>query len=101
MNHVLLVGRIEQDPESRPDADGTDCLLLVAVRRREPRSGVSEPGVSYLDVVVPWPRSRECSKLRKGQLIAVSALVERNEFRDADGHWRREPRIVADWVERL
>jgi single-stranded DNA-binding protein len=101
VNHVLLVGRIEQDPESRPNTDGADCLLLVAVRRREPRSGVPEPGVSYLEVIVPWPRSRECSEFQKGQLIAVSALVERDEFSDADGRWRREHRIVADWVERL
>jgi single-stranded DNA-binding protein len=101
VNHVLLVGRVEQDPVSRPNTDGAACRLHLAVRRRESGSGVPEPGVSYLEVVVPWPRSKQCSELRKGELVAVSGLVERNEFRDADGHWRRQQQIVADWIERL
>lgn len=101
MNHVLLVGRLEQDPESRPNTDGADSLLHLAVRRREPGSGAREPGISYLEVVVPWPRARECSELRKGELVAVSGLIERNEFRDEAGHWQRQQQIVADWIERL
>jgi single-stranded DNA-binding protein len=101
VNHVLLVGRVEQDPESRPNTDGAACLLHLAVRRRESGSGVPEPGVSCLEVVVPWPRSKQCSELRKGELVAVSALVERNEFRDTSGQRRKEQRIIADWIESL
>lgn len=101
MNHVLLVGRVEQDPQSRPNTSGTDYLLSLAVRRREPGSGEPDPGVSYLEVVVPWPRYRSYGELRKGDLVAVSGLVERNEFRDSDGQWRHDQEIVADWIERL
>jgi single-stranded DNA-binding protein len=101
VNHVLLVGRVEQHPESRPNPSGTDYLLYLAVQRRELGSGGPLPGVSYLEVVVPWPQSRAYGELRKGEIVAVSGLIERNEFRDADGRWRSEHRIVADWVEQL
>lgn len=82
------------------------CPILVqywapGVSRRRAGSGVPEPGVSYLEVIVPWQRAREYLELRKGELVAVSGLIERNEFRDADGHWQRQQQIVADWIERL
>jgi single-stranded DNA-binding protein len=41
------------------------------------------------------------SELRKGDLVAVSGLIERNEFRDPDGQWTSEQRVIADWIERL
>ena len=100
MNHVLLVGRIEQDPESRPQSEGGDCVIRLAVRRRPP-AGRSEPGVTFLEVTIPWPRSRDCSEIREGELIAVSGLIECNEWRDESGEWRSAYEIVADWVERL
>ena len=59
------------------------------------------PGVHYLEIVVPWPRSRDCSRLRKGELIAVSGLLERNAVRNVAGHRNWDQRIVADWIERL
>ena len=101
MNHVLLVGRIEQDLEARPDPDSTERLLRLAVPRRQSRSGVPAPGVSYLEIVVPWPRDLDYSELRRGSLVAVSGLIERNEFRDAEGRRRWAQRIIADWIERL
>lgn len=100
MNHLLLVGRVEQHPQLRSRTEGEDCLLLLAVRRRRP-AGRSEPGVTYLEVTVPWPRSRDCSDLRAGELIGVSALIERNEWRDEQGAWRSRYEIVADSIERL
>ncbi len=101
MNHVLLVGRIEQDPQPRPDPDSAGRLLRLAVRRRKSRSGIPEPGVSYLEIVVPWPSAMDYSELRKGDLVAVSGLIERDEFYDAEGRRRRQQQIIADWVERL
>jgi single-stranded DNA-binding protein len=97
MNHVLLVGRLEQDPEPRPRAGGEDCMLHLAVDRLGP-TGIAEPGVTYLEVRVPWPRSRACSDLRKGTLVAVSGMVERNDWHES-GRWQRRHEIVADWVE--
>jgi single-stranded DNA-binding protein len=41
------------------------------------------------------------SELRKGDLVAVSGLIERNEFRDSGGEWTWEQRIIADWIEPL
>jgi single-stranded DNA-binding protein len=41
------------------------------------------------------------SELREGELVAVSAAIERNEFRDPDGQWIVEQRIIADWIEHL
>jgi single-stranded DNA-binding protein len=96
---VLLVGRLEQDPQPRSDSKDADCLLLLAVKRRPP-GGSIEPGVAYLEVTVPWPRARNCADLRKGELIAVSGLIERNEWRE-EGQWRVEYEIVADWLELL
>lgn len=40
-------------------------------------------------------------ELQKGTVVAVSGLIEQNEFSDSDGHWTSENRIVADWIERL
>ncbi len=100
-DHVLLVGRIEQDPQSRPSTDSTERLLRLAVRRRNPRSGIPEPGVSYLEIILPWPSTMDHSELRKGDLVAVSGLIERNRFRDREGRWQDEQSIVADWIELL
>ena len=41
------------------------------------------------------------AELRKGDLIAVSGLIERNEFRGQDDQWTWEQRIIADWIEPL
>ncbi|HEX8074448.1 MAG TPA: hypothetical protein VF545_05655 [Thermoleophilaceae bacterium] len=57
--------------------------------------------MSYLEVVLPWPRAMDYSELRKGDLVAVSGLIERNEFRDSGGEWTWEQRIIADWIEPL
>jgi single-stranded DNA-binding protein len=100
VNHVVLVGRLEQVPESRPATEGYECLLELAVPRRQPGGGV-EPGVSYVQVVVSWPHSRQCSELKQHELLAVSGLVRLHEFRNDSGDWERRQDIVADWVERL
>ncbi len=79
---------------------GGTAALRLAVGRREP-GGCPEPGITLLDVVVPWPQSRSCDRLRSGDLVAISGLIERDEFRDAAGQRRYEQRILADWIEIL
>jgi single-stranded DNA-binding protein len=100
VNHVLLVGRLEQDPEPRTGSNGAEALLRLAVRRREPGGG-PEPGITSLEILVPWPQSREADHMQPGELVAVSGLIDRNEFRDATGQLREEQRVIADWLERL
>jgi single-stranded DNA-binding protein len=100
VNHVLLVGRLEQNPEPRTNASPEDFVLLLAVKRRLP-AGAVEPGVTSLEITVRWPRSRDCSELRAGDVLAVSGLIERNEWRDEGGAWHSRHEIVADWVEPL
>ena len=96
---MLLVGRLREDPELRPQA-GTAALLELAVKRRRP-GGVSEPGVTYLSVSVPWPKVRDCAEFRAGDLLAVSAFVQQDEWHDEQSAPRTRDEIIADWVERL
>jgi hypothetical protein len=99
VNHVLLAGRLEENPDPR-SAEGDQCLLKLAVKRRRAGGGV-EPGIAILQVTVPWPRSHGCEELSKGDLVAISALVEPEECYGEDTERGIQQRIVADWVERL
>jgi single-stranded DNA-binding protein len=99
VNHVVLIGRLEQHPEPRSRTAGDACVLRLAVSRRRP-VGQREPGVTYLDVTVPWPRARDCIELREGMILAVSGLIERNEWREG-GEWHSSLEIIADWIEQI
>jgi hypothetical protein len=93
---VLLVGRLESVTASRSGTGTDDCLLRLAVPRRQPGGG-PEPGVSYLDVTVPWPQARACRVLRSGDLIGVAGMLDTGGQSAPAGY----PGIVADLVERL
>ena len=72
-------------------------------RRASPQIPERNPGarVSYLEIIVPWPGAMNYAELRKGDLVAVSGLIERNEFCNSDGRRKARTSNRHGWVERL
>lgn len=100
MNVVCLTGELIRDPVVHPSEEAPEeCSFELAVRRRRPRSGLTEPGVVYIPVQVTGGEARDCaSKLRAGTRVEVFGLVDAERERLPNGEWRVSHRVLADRV---
>lgn len=96
MNSITLVGRLTQEPESRPVGSGRACRMRLAVDRRAKDSAV------FVDIDVFGPAGEACQKhLRKGRLVAVLGRLEHDTWEGPDGSPRGKHYVIAAAVEFL
>lgn len=100
MNHVILIGRLAADPESRTTQSGiSQCSFRLAV----PRGYKNAQGEREADFVsiVAWRSTAEfCARyLKKGMRIALSGSIQTRTYQAQDGSKRYATEVIAGSVE--
>lgn len=94
MNHVVLIGRMAQDPEVRYTQSGkaVASFSLAVDRRGE--------GTDFISVVA-WEKLAEVvgNNLAKGRKVAMEGRLSVRSYEDKDGNKRRVTEVVATNVE--
>lgn len=96
MNSITLVGRLANEPETRPVGSGNACRLRLAVDRR------TRDGAVFVDVDTFGPLGEAChTHLHTGRLVAVLGRLEQDVWETPDGSKRAKHYVVAAGVEFL
>ena len=96
MNSVNLTGRLCADPELRRTGDGTGvCSYTIAVKRP-----MAKDVTDFIDIV-SWRQSAEylSNHAKKGDLVAVSGILQIRNWEDKNGNKRRSWEVVTNSVE--
>lgn len=97
MNHVLIIGNLTKDPETRTSQAGKAYTsFTVAVDRR----GIE--GTDYFRTMAWGPLGESCSRyLSKGKKVAVTGSVSLSQYTAKDGSARASMDVIAQNVEFL
>jgi single-strand DNA-binding protein len=96
MNSITLVGRLTQEPQTRPVGAGQACRMRLAVDRR------TGAGAVFVDIDAFGPTGEACqAHLKKGRLVAVLGRLEHDTWEGSDGTNRTKHFVVAATVEFL
>ena len=98
MNSCQFVGRLTADIELRRTNDGTAvCSYSIAVKR----PGVKDT-TDFIDIVT-WRQGAEylAKYGRKGDIVAVTGILQQRSWTDKDGNKRRAFEVVTTSVELL
>jgi single-strand DNA-binding protein len=102
MNHVILIGRLVADPETRYTQNGVAvCNFTIAVDRKfKNQSGEKES--DFLNCVA-WRKAAELigQYMSKGRRIGVQGTLQSRKYQDRDGNNRTAYEIVVDEFEFL
>lgn len=95
VNHVYLIGRLGQDPETRHTSDGQAVTKLSLATDRPAKPGShSEPDWHS---IVCWQKLAEFAGeyLTKGRLVFVAGRITYHAWEGKDGQKHRATEIVA------
>lgn len=98
MNHLLIIGNLAADPQSRTTQTGKQvCNFTVCVARRNDREK------SDFFRVSAWGElgNNCCRYLAKGRKVAVSGTVSASAYTMQNGETRANLDVFADAVEFL
>ena len=98
MNSCQFVGRLTADIELRRTNDGTAvCSYSIAVKR----PGVKDT-TDFIDIVT-WRQGAEylAKYGSKGDIVAVTGILQQRSWTDKDGNKRRAFEVVTTSVELL
>lgn len=101
MNKVVLVGNLTNDVEKSVSKSGVYiCKFCVAVNR--PYAGDDEQPADFFRVTTFGNCAKACGNyLKKGNKVAISGIIQVNQWLDKDGQRRYSTEIVASNVEFL
>lgn len=91
MNIMVLSGRLTRDAVLRGSTASPVVVFTVAEHTRKKRP-------LFLDVVVFAPASEDAAKLRKGDFVVVTGLVEPNDYTDKNNVKHRSVQLKAHEV---
>lgn len=100
MNHVLLIGRLATEPESRTTQSGIlQCSFRLAVPRAY-KNAQGEREADFINIFV-WRGAAEiCKKyMHKGMKIAVSGTLQTRSYQAQDGSKRYVTEVIASEFE--
>lgn len=98
LNHIVIVGRLARDPESRTTQSGVSvCNFTVAVDR-DYKNG-DEKVTDWIDCVA-WRGTAEFVQkyMSKGRMAAVSGSLQSKKWQDKDGNNRTSWEVQAQNV---
>ena len=102
MNHLVIIGNLTKDPETRVTQDGKKvCNFTVAVNRRQKDRNGND--IADFFRVSAWNGLAEtCQKyLAKGRKVGVSGRVSAHAYMTNDGNPAANLEILANDVEFL
>lgn len=100
LNHIVIMGRLTQDPELRRTGSGLAVASFsVAVERDYANKETGEKEVDFINCVA-WRQTGEfVSKyFNKGAMIVVSGRLQMRNWTDDNGNKRVSAEVVADNV---
>lgn len=101
VNHVVLIGRLTRDPETRTTSTGKQVASFsIAVQRKfKGNDGVD---VDFFNIAT-WGNSAEfvSNYLGKGRLVSVEGRLQSRKYTTQDGSQREVVEVVADSVQGL
>ena len=98
LNHIVIMGRLTQDPELRHAGETPVCTFRIACDRDfADKNGNRE--TDFVDVVA-WRKTGEsvAKYFTKGRMAVVSGRLQIRPWQDKDGVKRYATEIVADYV---
>lgn len=104
MNHLMIIGNLTKDPETRTIQSGDEvCSFTVAVnRRKRANSNNNQPDADFFRVSAWGELGKNCQKfLGKGKKVCVSGEVSSRVFQGNDGNARASLEVRAKDVEFL
>ena len=98
LNHIVIMGRLARDPESRTTQSGVSvCNFTVAVDR-DYKNG-DEKVTDWIDCVA-WRGTAEFVQkfMSKGRMVVVSGSLQSKKWQDKDGNNRTGWEVQAQNV---
>lgn len=99
MNNVSLMGRMTAAPEIRTTQSGVSVTsFTVAVNRSYVKAG-EERQADFINCQA-WRGTAEfiCRNFGKGQMIALTGMIQTRNYQDKEGKNRKAVEVVADKV---
>ena len=100
MNHIVIMGRLTNDPERRETPNGVPVtkFTLAVDRPFTPKDG-GEKKADFIPVVA-WRNTADfvAKYFTKGQMTAVSGRLEVREWTDKENNRRWTTEVIADHV---
>lgn len=102
MNHVVLIGRLVADPETRYTQSGIAvCSFRLAVDRKF-KNQAGEREADFINCVA-WRRAAEIigQYMAKGRRIGIEGALQSRNYQDKDGNNRTAYEVVVNEFEFL
>lgn len=99
LNHIVMMGRLTQDPELRTAGETPVCHFRLACDRDYKAKNSGEKETDFIDVVA-WRKLGEsvAKYFAKGRMAVVTGRLQIRTWTDADGNKRGSSEIVAEHV---
>ena len=99
LNKIILMGRLNRDPELRRTNSGTPVASFSIAVDRDFKSQGGEKETDFIDIVV-WRSTAEfVSKyFTKGRMAVVEGRLQIRDWNAQDGTKRRTAEVIADNV---
>jgi len=104
MNHVILIGNLTRDPETRTLASGqtvSDLGLAISDSYKD-KDGKLIERTCFTDIVVWGKQAETCQKfLKKGAPVLVEGKLQLDQWKTESGEKRNKLRVKAIRVQFL
>ena len=99
-NHVVLIGRLTRDPESRKTSTGlTVVSFSVAVNDSSSKGPNGERNTLFMDCSIFGTKAENVAKfVRKGSLVSVSGRLNQRKYTNRDNQQVTVIETIADNV---
>lgn len=102
MNHVILIGRLTKDPDTRFTPIGAQVTTFTLAVDRPFTNQAGEREADFIPIVTWKKLAENCANyLGKGRLCAVEGRLQIRSYEDKDGQKRRVAEVVAGSVQFL
>lgn len=97
LNHIVLMGRLVNDPELRMTGSNTAVASFRVACDRDFKGKDGNKETDFVDIVC-WRNTAEyaCKYFSKGRMIVVAGRLQMRNWTDKDGNKRTSAEIVAD-----
>jgi single-strand DNA-binding protein len=97
MNHVVIIGRLTADPETRATQSNTTVANYTLAVDRGVKSADGQQQTDWIDCVA-FAKSGDFAVrfLKKGTKIAVEGRIQTRNWEDKNGNKRKSVEVIVD-----